>query len=239
MQGSDPDDPHCLGRAVEPTLQGLETPVTSVRAGVLGGWFCESAEPIVLEAVDRIAAALGADRTIIVPGVAEARAAAFCITAASGAALRLDDLRERPQLLDPATRDRFFAGALLPASVVHKARQLRLAFRDGLRTVFENHDILLAPVAPCPAPRLDQTTLTIGGREVPLRPNIGLYTQPLSFAGLPIVTVPIDTPGQLPIGVQIVGAPWREDLVLGVAAMLERTGVARVRPPALVVEAAA
>jgi Asp-tRNA(Asn)/Glu-tRNA(Gln) amidotransferase A subunit family amidase len=134
-------------------------------------------------------------------------------------------------MLDPATRDRFFAGALLPACVVQKARRLRLAFRDRLRAVFADYDILLAPATPCPAPRLDQTTLRIGGREVPLRPNIGIYTQPLSFGGLPIVTVPVDIPGQLPVGVQIVGAPWQEDLVLRVAAMLEKTGTARVRLP--------
>ncbi|HEX4507859.1 MAG TPA: AtzE family amidohydrolase [Alphaproteobacteria bacterium] len=237
LQGPDADDPHLLG-PVEPTLPGLETTVAGIRVGVLGGWFRESAEPVVLEAVDRVAAALAGGRTVTLPGVAEARAAAFCITAASGGAMRLDDLRKRPEALDPATRDRFFAGALLPASVLHKARRVRLAFRDRLRAVFEDCDILLAPVAPCPAPRLDQTTLTIGGHAVPLRPNIGIYTQPLSFAGPPIVTVPVDIPGQMPIGVQIVGAPWREDLVLRVAAMLERMGVAHVRPPAHVADAA-
>jgi AtzE family amidohydrolase len=231
MQGPDADDPHCMGRPVEPTLPGLHVAVPNIRVGVLGGWFAESAESVMLQAVGRVAAALGANRTVILPGVAEARAAAFCITAASGAALRLDDLRARPQALDPATRDRFFAGALLPASVIQKARALRLDFRDRLRAVFRDCDILLAPATPCPAPRLDQATLRIGGRDVPLRPNIGIYTQPLSFAGLPIVTVPVDSPGQLPVGVQIVGAPWREDMVLRVAAMLERAGTVRVRLP--------
>jgi len=231
MQGPDADDSHILGRSIELTLPGLEVAIPNVRVAVLSGWFAESAEPVVLEAVGRVAAALGAGNTVTLPGVAEARAAAFCITAASGAALRLDDLRDRPEALDPATRDRFFAGAVLPASVVQKARRLRFTFRDRLRTVFGDYDILLAPATPCPAPRLDQTTLKIGGRDVPLRPNIGIYTQPLSFAGLPIVTVPVDIPGQLPVGVQIVGAPWREDLVLRVAAMLEKMGTAHVRLP--------
>ena len=178
----------------------------------------------MLEAVGRVAAALDTSQTVVLPAVAEARAAAFCITAASGGGPRTSTICvERPEMLDPATRDRFFAGALLPASVVHKARALRLAFRDRLRAVFADYDILLAPATPCPASRLDQTTLRIGGRDVPLRPNIGIYTQPLSFAGLPIVTVPVDIPGQLPVGVQIVGAPWREDQVLRVAAMLEKS----------------
>lgn len=234
MQGPDAGDPHILERPIEPTLPGLEVAVPNIRVGVLGGWFAQSAEPVVLEAVDRVATALGANRTVELPGVAEARAAAFCITAGGGAALRLNDLRERPQALDPATRDRFFAGALLPASVVQKARALRLDFRDRLQAVFRDYDILLAPATPCPAPRLDQTTLRIGGRVVPLRPNIGIYTQPLSFAGLPIVTVPVVSHGQLPVGVQIVGAPWREDMVLRVAAMLEKSGTVHVRLPEIV-----
>jgi AtzE family amidohydrolase len=231
MQGSDPLDPHGAQRHVEPTLPGLDMPISGLKIGVLGGWFRDSAEPIVLEGVDRIAAALGARQSVVLSGVAEARAAAFCITAASGGALHLENLRTRPGDFDPATRDRFFAGALLPTSVVERARRLRVAFRTQFRAIFEQFDILLAPVAPCPAPRLDQTTLRIDGRDVPLRPNIGIYTQPLSFAGLPIVAVPVDMPGLLPVGVQIVAAPWREDIVLRVAAALERKGVAHVRRP--------
>jgi aspartyl-tRNA(Asn)/glutamyl-tRNA(Gln) amidotransferase subunit A len=58
-----------------------------------------------------------------------------------------------------------------------------------------------------------------------VRANLGIYTQPLSFIGLPVVAVPV--PQQpLPIGVQIIAAPWREDVVLRVAHVLEQKGVA-------------
>jgi 1-carboxybiuret hydrolase len=61
-----------------------------------------------------------------------------------------------------------------------------------------------------------------------VRPNLGLFTQPLSFIGLPVVVAPVWTNGEkLPIGVQIVAAPWREDLALRVASALERAGVVR------------
>jgi len=140
-------------------------------------------------------------------------------------------LRARPQDFDPATRDRFFAGALLPAAVIDRVRRLRLAFRDQLKAVFETTDVLIAPAAPCAAPRLDQTTLMLGGRDVPLRPNIGIYTQPISFIGLPVVTVPVEGPEGLPIGIQIIAPAWREDLALRVAAQMERDGVASVPVP--------
>jgi AtzE family amidohydrolase len=233
MQGPDDADPFCLQRPVEASLPALDRPDMPPRIALLDGWFAETVAPGVSAATATVAAFLGAHRTINIANAEEARAAAFCLTAASAGTFHLDNLRKRPQDFDPATRDRLFAGALLPTSVVDRAHRLRRAFRDQFRRVFQDVDILIAPVAPCTTPRLDQTTLRFGGRDVPLRPNIGIYTQPLSFIGLPIVTVPVDMPGQLPIGVQIVAAPWREDAALKVAAELERAGIAKVRTPDL------
>jgi 1-carboxybiuret hydrolase len=96
--------------------------------------------------------------------------------------------------------------------------------------LFGEVDIILAPATPCTAPKIGQQTIMLEGVEMPLRPNIGIYTQPISFIGLPVVAVPIPlTP--LPIAVQIIAAPWREDLVLRVAETLEQAGVAAAPRP--------
>ena len=64
--------------------------------------------------------------------------------------------------------------------------------------------------------------------EVPLRANLGVFTQPFSFIGLPVVCVPVWLEGHaLPIGVQLVAAPWREDILLRLAHALETAGTAR------------
>src|SRR3546814_19286586 len=81
-------------------------------------------------------------------------------------------------------------------------------FRSVLEA-FRHHDLLIAPATPCAAPLLGQPTITVDGEEVPTRANIGLLTQPLSFIGLPIVTVPI-AGGALPIGVQLIAPPSHE-----------------------------
>ena len=70
----------------------------------------------------------------------------------------------------------------------------------------------------------------LDGRELPVRPNLGLYTQPISFIGLPVVAVPVPLQ-PLPIGVQIIAAPWREDVALRLARHLERAGVVSARGP--------
>jgi 1-carboxybiuret hydrolase len=60
---------------------------------------------------------------------------------------------------------------------------------------------------------------------------MGLLTQPVSCIGLPVATVPVwgCDPAQphLPIGVQLIAAPWREDLCLRAARALEAAGVAQ------------
>ena len=89
--------------------------------------------------------------------------------------------------------------------------------------LFEGVDAIIAPATPFPAPRIGQQTMMLEGAEVPLRPNIGVYTQPISFIGLPVVAVPVPLE-PLPIGVQIVAAPWREDVALRVAHALEQAG---------------
>ena len=87
--------------------------------------------------------------------------------------------------------------------------------------------MILAPSTPCRAPRLGQTTFTLDGVEMLVRPNIGIFTQPISFIGLPVATVPVRPDDGLPLGVQVIAAPWREDLALRVAGELERVGAAR------------
>lgn len=226
MQGPDAEDPHQRQRPVEPTVPALEQGAAGLRVAVLGGHFRRNGEPAAFAAVDRVAAALGAGRTVELPSATLARAAAYVITAAEGATLHLDRLRSRPEAFDPDTRDRFFAGATVPAVWVQKAQRVRSVFRDEARALFDSVDILLAPATPLTAPLSGAKTMTLDGDSVMLRPNIGVYTQPISFIGLPVVAVPVWLDGAaLPIGVQVIAPAWREDWALRVARQLERDGI--------------
>lgn len=225
MQGPDSRDSACADRPLEPISGLLARGSAGLRIAVAGGYFRTGAATEALDAVAAVAAALGATREVELPEAARARAAAYVITASEGAALHLDRLRRRPADFDPQVRDRLVAGALIPAAMVAQAQKFRRWYRDAVLRVFAGVDVLLAPATPFPAPALGTRTMVLNGAEVPLRPNIGLFTQPISFIGLPVVAVPV--PGfALPIGVQVIAPPWREDLALRVAWQLEETGVA-------------
>jgi AtzE family amidohydrolase len=225
MQGHDPDDPVCAQRPAEPTLPHIDDGIDSLRIAVAGGYFRKGAAPEALTALERVAAALGAKREIEIPEAARARAAAYVITATEGAALHLDRLRTRADDFDPAVRDRLIAGAMVPATLVNKAQKFRRWYRVRMLELFTDVDVILAPATPCTAPLIGQQTFVLDGVELPVRANLGIYTQPISFIGLPVVAVPVPLK-PLPIGVQIIAAPWREDVALKVARALERAGVA-------------
>jgi aspartyl-tRNA(Asn)/glutamyl-tRNA(Gln) amidotransferase subunit A len=230
MQGPDAEDPHLAKRPVEPVTELIGEGIAGLRMATLGGYFRKNGHAEAFAAVDTVAKALDIASEVELPEVARARAAAFVITAAEGSSLHAKRLLDRPQDFDPDTRDRFLANLTIPALWVTQAQKLRAWFRTRVNEIFRDVDILIAPATPCFAPKSGSKILTLDGVDLPLRANIGVYTQPISFIGLPVVAAPIWLPGaSLPIAVQIIAAPWREDLALRVAAYLEAVGVAQAR----------
>jgi aspartyl-tRNA(Asn)/glutamyl-tRNA(Gln) amidotransferase subunit A len=230
MQGLPEDDAACAGRPVERVTRELDRGVDGLRIATAGGYFRKGAFPEAIEALDGVAKALDVKERVEFPEAARARAAAYLITATEGAALHLDRLRARATDFDPAVRDRLLAGAMVPSALVVKAQIFRRWYQERTLELFERVDAILAPATPCTAPKIGQTTFVLDGQELPVRPNLGIYTQPISFIGLPVVAVPVPLK-PLPIGVQIIAPPWREDIALRVAYALEQMGiVAATRP---------
>jgi AtzE family amidohydrolase len=230
MQGPDHEDPVCAQREVEPALPEIAKGVKGLRVAKLAGYFAKMGEPEVYAAVDKVATALNAFESAELEDASVARAAAYLITASEGAALHLDRLRERAQDFDPDVRDRLIAGAMIPGVWTVQAQKVRRHFQEQVRKLFERFDILLAPATPTRAPKIGQKMFKLDGQELLVRPNIGIYTQPISFVGLPVVAVPIWPDEELPVGVQVIAPPWREDLALRVAYQLERDGVCVSKP---------
>ncbi|MEM6382846.1 MAG: AtzE family amidohydrolase [Pseudomonadota bacterium] len=226
MMGADPSDPVCVDRP-ETVLEARPSGISGLRIAKAVGYFARQGHDEAFAAVAKVCDALETSATIDVPLAQEARAAAYTITMAEGAALHLDRLKKHAADYDPDVRDRLLAGAMIPGAWVTKAQKFRRVFQAQMYALFEEVDALIAPATPCVAPKIGQKTFTLDGVELPVRPNLGIFTQPISFIGLPVVSVPIWLDGHaLPIGVQIIAPPWREDIALSVAQHLERAGVA-------------
>lgn len=221
LQGEDQDDPVCTSLPPQLCFDKLNDGIDGLTIAVAGDYFQEGAETAALEAVETIAKLLNTKEIISIPEVHRARAAAYIITACEGSNFHLENLRSRPQDFDPATRDRFLAGAFIPNTWYIQAQRFRRWYRDQVKEIFQKVDVIIAPTTPCVATTLGQEKMMINGEEILIRPNLGRFTQPLSFIGLPVVSFPILRANKLPLGVQLIAAPYQELKILQVAACLE------------------
>jgi amidase/aspartyl-tRNA(Asn)/glutamyl-tRNA(Gln) amidotransferase subunit A len=220
---------------LQPATPVLGAGVAGLRIGLLGGYFQDNATPAARAAAQQAGRVLGALAIVEWPDAALARAAAFIVTASEGGSLHLDDLRRRPQDFEPLSVDRFIAGALQPAHWSLRAQRFRRRYRDRVNALFQDWDVLVAPATPVPAPAIGTEWLDINSTRHPCRPAMGLLTQPVSFAGCPVVVAPMWPEGTdgMPVGVQLIAAPWKESLALRAAMALQQEGVARLKEAAL------
>jgi aspartyl-tRNA(Asn)/glutamyl-tRNA(Gln) amidotransferase subunit A len=211
----------------DPTVDDQQFDPAALRIGRLRGWFERNASDVMIQSIEQVASHLKVSEEAMMPDAEAARSASFLMTAAQGGALHLETLRDRAMEYDPAVRDRLLAGAMLPAGMYVKAMAFRKAYRQRVRSLLEKFDVLIAPCTPVTAPRIDQATIMIDGQAAPARAQLGLYTQPLSLAGIPIISGPMNRPGEMPVGIQFATAPGKESMLFSLMKRLENEGILR------------
>jgi Asp-tRNA(Asn)/Glu-tRNA(Gln) amidotransferase A subunit family amidase len=128
----------------------------------------------------------------------------------------------RAEMYDAGVRSRLSAACALSAAEVESAREQRVQLRHQVGELFERVEVLLQPVAGSGPSRVAQPdVVAVDGRVEDLRAHVLPHTLLASLCGLPACSVPggLDADG-LPVGVQVIGAPGRDDLVLDVAEVL-------------------
>ncbi|WP_137155089.1 amidase [Rhizobium sp. FKL33] len=225
ISGPDGLDATCLDA---PPLSELGFDVSGLKIGVLGGLFQEDlTEPVGRGMETALSALEGAGATIVavasqdLAGIAEL---ANVVAMAEAGAQHFDWMRERPDDYGKQVRMRISQSLAIPAPIYLRALQIRSrmlqSFLDG---AFADADVLIAPVMPFPPPLSDE--VDVGDSPEMNRVVAGMtrFTRPFSYLGLPVVTLPVaKTPDGLPISVQCIARPWREDLAARAAGCLER-----------------
>ncbi|TLV20582.1 AtzE family amidohydrolase [Klebsiella indica] len=230
LQGRDPADGFQADKASERTANLLTRGMEGLRCATLGGYFSTWCDNDARAAVARVAQALAAHDELNFPEAELARSAAFIISASEGGNQYLPELRRQPERFEPNSRERLLAGAMIPSAWYIQAQRFRRHAQQAFKTLFTHADVLIAPATPCCATPIGAQLMEINGQALPIRASMGILTQPVSFLGLPVVTVPLRTPNGQPIGVQLIAAPFNEQACLRVARVLEEMGITDARP---------
>jgi aspartyl-tRNA(Asn)/glutamyl-tRNA(Gln) amidotransferase subunit A len=228
IAGYDSRDPASVHSAADYVPEAGCT-IRGVRLGVPETYFFDRLDNDVEPAVrSNIARAESLDATIVpvrLPDMNALNAIGQILLLAEAAAVYEKHLKNRDcfgsdvlALLDQ--------GRLLPATDYINAQRLRRKAQIEFRKVWSDVDCLITPTSPIPAPQLGQKTVAIGGEDQEVRAAATRFTRCFNVLGLPAISIPCGvTSAGLPIGLQIVGPPFQDQLVLAVAAALEDSGV--------------
>lgn len=230
LQGRDPEDGFQADMPLAPTRSLLTRGGEGLRFGVLGDYFTRWCDDDARQALARVAQALEAHDEFIFSEAELARSAAFIMSASEGGNAYLPALRATPERFEPFSRERLLAGAMIPSAWYLQAQRFRRHAQQRMAALFEQVDVLLAPATPCSATLIGEQTMEINGQALPIRANMGMLTQPISFLGLPVVTVPLRSASGRPIGVQLIAAPFNEQACLRAAHVLETLGYTDAQP---------
>jgi aspartyl-tRNA(Asn)/glutamyl-tRNA(Gln) amidotransferase subunit A len=225
IAGCAPEDIASTG-ATRNYVSALNEGTKTLRVGVPGEYFFDDLDAEVAAAVEdalRVIRGLVAEMKDVRLDVPTDRT----VQAAESWAYHKDNVARSLELYQPETLRRIQSGEKITAAeFIERLRELQES-RRSIRAAFADVDVLVTPTTPMPAPAIAE----LKANPEDLRPaEIRLLrnTRPFNVWGLPAISIPCGltkialTKTGLPIGLQIAGPHWREDLVLRVAKAYER-----------------
>jgi aspartyl-tRNA(Asn)/glutamyl-tRNA(Gln) amidotransferase subunit A len=221
IAGYDPGDVCSANVPVADYVSGLKESVKSGRVGVPREYFFDDLDKEVAVAVEealRVIRGLVSEIKDVRLDVPTDRT----LQAAESWAVHKENVERSPELYQAETLRRLRTGEKISAAEYMQRRRELEEARRAITAVFSDVDVLITPTMPMPAPAIEE----LKANPEQLRPaelRLLRNTRPFNVWGLPAISVPCGfTKGGLPIGLQIAGPHWREDLVLRVARTYER-----------------
>jgi aspartyl-tRNA(Asn)/glutamyl-tRNA(Gln) amidotransferase subunit A len=221
IAGYDARDETTSRRPVENYVPDLDPSIRGLRIGLPENFYFERLDPDVdaaVRAAFRTAESQGAQIVPLrVPDIAAINTVARVILLAEASALLEPHLEKRDQI-GPDVLALLDQGRLLPATDYINAQRLRRAMQREFAELWTRVDCLFTPTTPITAPRIGETTVGVGAENEDVRLATTRLVRAINALGLPAVSIPCGADRRgLPIGLQIVGPPFAEALILRVA----------------------
>ncbi len=235
IAGPDPSDPSSLQMPAPDFAGAIGTPLTGLRVGHARNYYTDQSDPEVVKGVEEAARALsdaGAQVTEVeIPDLNLAYDACSTFMLAETAAVHEKHLRECADDMDPWVVERTRAGFFIPATAYIQAQRFRAQWTARvLKEVFGKVDLVLTAATPIPAPLRTADKVTVQGKEYGARLHLIALTRHINFLGFPSTGFPTGFNSEgLPLGAQLIGAPFQDHRTLAAVDQLEKSGAINVK----------
>lgn len=238
LAGYDPKDPSSVNMSPMDYTSYLTSDVNGLVIGINEEYFFHDIDDevgkLVMEGVQRLED-LGAKVEIVkIPSLEHAIWAQMITITSEASTIHHQNLLERPDDFGADIRMFLEVGQISSAVDYLQAQQVRHQLREEFKQTFEKVDVLISPTHPFTAALIGQDKLMLNGREVNLFDSVSRFTRPANLTGIPALSIPCGLSNGLPVGMQIMGAPFQEGTVLKVAKAIEQMNLLNGAKPTAV-----
>ena len=241
IAGHDSKDPYTWNVPVPDYRHELDGDIRQVKVGVIKEW-ANSDVPApdikagVAKAISLLAELGALIEEVSLPMMVHGAVIYTHISQVEGASAHHRWIRGRLRDFDHNDQVRHLVGSILPAQAYYKALKLRALLRRQVLAALERVDVLVLPASSIPAPKIP-TTPGIKSKEDVMGDYFRRrsFTSSANLSGVPAISVPCgftSSEPRLPMGLQVVGRPFEEGLVMKVAHAYEQnTHWHTLKPP--------
>jgi aspartyl-tRNA(Asn)/glutamyl-tRNA(Gln) amidotransferase subunit A len=238
IAGADPEDPTAVGGDLPDYVGETARGIRGLKIGVPDAFYVDDLDPAIARALDETIATLASEgvtvTTLTLPEQRRLTGACQIVLAAEAAAFHKAWMIERPQDYGPQVLMRLQNGLAIPAvSYLEAMRWRAIALEEHLAAV-KGVDAVLAPTAPMPAPTIVESDVGNSTNAEAVIQRLTRFTRPVNYLGLPSLAIPAGfTEAGLPVGMQLIGRPFDEAVLLRIGAAFQRVTDFHQRRPVL------
>ncbi len=214
--------------------RAMKEPVRRLRIGI-AGHFWKDLHDGVRDVCERALSLLESDvmemRELEMRTMEPAIAASDVICLAEAAVYHEQHLADNPDGFGPGVKQRLEGFSAYSAVELVKAQRTRLQCIEEFNGVFEQVDCIIAPALPTLPPNIGQESMTAGTREDSVLKTMVRFNAPQNMAGIPALVIPCGFVDEIPVGLQLIAAPYREDILFQLGAHYQRLTEWHTRHP--------
>ena len=227
MAGADPEDLTASAASVPDYVAATRETVKGLRIGVAAGFYVDDLDPEVASALDDTIAILKREGaqivTVELPDQRQLSAACQFVIAVEAAAFHKRWLIERPQDYGSQVLMRLQNGLAIPGVSYLEAMRWRGPALAAHLAAVAGVDAVIAPVAPIAAPTIAESDVGNAPDAEAVIQRLTRFTRPINYLGVPALAIPVGfTRGGLPVGMQLIGRPFDEAMLLRIGAAFQR-----------------
>lgn len=237
IAGYDEKDPASVDISSGNFIDGITGDVKDLVIGVNEEFFFNNVdsniEKLVRENIQKLVDQGARVEEVKIPSMKDAEWAGFSFSLSEASTYHYTNTLIRPEDFGEDIRGLITSGASPATDEYRRALIVREQAQKDFEEIFKKVDILISPTTPVMPSTIGNELVDLNGEEVDFMMNIIRLTGPGNLTGLPTLSVPCGLNNGMPVGLQIMGPAFREDLVLNAGYAIEQTNPLQGSKPSL------